>query len=657
VDEAITSLDLTETSEKSPISEPIETEIPPAVSTTQTETMAMEAGLVDQILRFVFGNIMLVGGAIGAIILGVLGFLFIRKRKGESADGDETVAVTDFPDFESTAEATDMPESSSEMDVEAGVVDENDADKNVLIGDVEPDQPSSEIADTPEIEVDAVEEPEDDPLAEVNVFLAYEHFDQAEEFVRDAITNSPENLDFHSKLLEVFYSSGDKVKYEEEARVVNDLVNGEGPHWEMAQIMWQEISPNRALFAEPTDGESDEGDAGEAKAGGIVDLTADDEADEEDGALDFDLGMGGAEDVATNDSEDVLDITSGSDDVLDITGDVGANPEEDLLDITAAVGLDAIDNVVPADEEDFLDISTKQDGEEDLLDVTAHTDLDADDGEDLLDVTAATDTSSVEEESVDSLGSDDSAIADDNALDFDIGGLDVDSTNSDEVNITSGENKSDENIIDFDSSASDSADEDGGIELDLGVDSSDDGGLEISLDGTDDDAGGIELDLGVDSSDDGGLEISLDGTDDDAGGIELDLGVESGDDGIELDMEIENEPSDGDISLDMDIEEEASVPEIEMDSTVKIPNEISIELDSDEDDDDDDDEDHTVFVPRTSDTSEQSVEDEVATKLDLAKAYVELGDNDSASTILDEIIAEGNDAQRQQAEKLKSQLS
>ncbi|MGK0297801.1 MAG: pilus assembly protein FimV, partial [Gammaproteobacteria bacterium] len=218
VDEAITSLDLTETNEETPIPEPIEStnesEIPPAVSTTQTEPMAMDAGLVDQILRFVFGNMMLVGGAIGAIILGVLGFLFIRKRKGESADGDEIAAVTDFPDFESTAEETDMPESMSEMDVEADVENDGDADKKALIGDEESDQLSSEVSDTPVVEPAAVEEPEDDPLAEVNVFLAYEHFDQAEEFVRDAITNSPENLDFHSKLLEVFYSSGDKVKYE-----------------------------------------------------------------------------------------------------------------------------------------------------------------------------------------------------------------------------------------------------------------------------------------------------------------------------------------------------------------------------------------------------------------------------------------------------------
>ena len=47
---------------------------------------------------------------------------------------------------------------------------------------------------------------------------------------------------------------------------------------------------------------------------------------------------------------------------------------------------------------------------------------------------------------------------------------------------------------------------------------------------------------------------------------------------------------------------------------------------------------------------------EIATKLDLAKAYVELGDEDSAKAILDEVIADGNEQQRQQAQELLNQV-
>jgi pilus assembly protein FimV len=49
--------------------------------------------------------------------------------------------------------------------------------------------------------------------------------------------------------------------------------------------------------------------------------------------------------------------------------------------------------------------------------------------------------------------------------------------------------------------------------------------------------------------------------------------------------------------------------------------------------------------------------DEVGTKLDLAKAYVDMGDGDGARSILDEVMEEGDDDQKKQAEELLSQLA
>ena len=48
--------------------------------------------------------------------------------------------------------------------------------------------------------------------------------------------------------------------------------------------------------------------------------------------------------------------------------------------------------------------------------------------------------------------------------------------------------------------------------------------------------------------------------------------------------------------------------------------------------------------------------DEAATKLDLAKAYIDMGDKDGARSILDEVLAEGNEAQKKQASELVAQL-
>ena len=48
--------------------------------------------------------------------------------------------------------------------------------------------------------------------------------------------------------------------------------------------------------------------------------------------------------------------------------------------------------------------------------------------------------------------------------------------------------------------------------------------------------------------------------------------------------------------------------------------------------------------------------DEIGTKLDLAKAYVDMGDSDGARSILDEVLEEGDDTQKQQAEQLLQQM-
>ena len=49
--------------------------------------------------------------------------------------------------------------------------------------------------------------------------------------------------------------------------------------------------------------------------------------------------------------------------------------------------------------------------------------------------------------------------------------------------------------------------------------------------------------------------------------------------------------------------------------------------------------------------------DEVQTKLDLAQAYIDMGDTDGAKGIIDEVLAEGNAAQKRAAMGLLSKLA
>jgi FimV C-terminal domain len=55
--------------------------------------------------------------------------------------------------------------------------------------------------------------------------------------------------------------------------------------------------------------------------------------------------------------------------------------------------------------------------------------------------------------------------------------------------------------------------------------------------------------------------------------------------------------------------------------------------------------------PETADT------EAVDTKLDLARAFLEMGDAEGAKGILEEIRQEGNETQREEAEKLLADIS
>ncbi|MCK4742773.1 MAG: FimV family protein [Sulfuriflexus sp.] len=173
-----------------------------------------------------------------------------------------------------------------------------------------------------------------------------------------------------------------------------------------------------------------------------------------------------------------------------------------------------------------------------------------------------------------------------------------------------------------------------------------------------------DLDLNLEMDDtltiDEPEEISMDTSDDELS-LDMDMDLESldtsddKDDGLSLDM--------GDLTLDIE-EDAAAEPEaaldigeltleIEDDTTASPTEEASfdlgdeIELDVDdmlEDVDSDEDDDGILGM------------DEVATKLDLAKAYIDMGDPDGARAILDEVLTEGNDDQQSEAKGLIEQL-
>lgn len=97
--------------------------------------------------------------------------------------------------------------------------------------------------------------PQEDPLADLNVYLAFERFDQAEALVKDAIERYPQRHEYLLRLLEVYTAARNPLAFEFHARALRDAVGEKSPLMGAALRWWDTISPERPLFEEPLEEE------------------------------------------------------------------------------------------------------------------------------------------------------------------------------------------------------------------------------------------------------------------------------------------------------------------------------------------------------------------------------------------------------------------
>jgi pilus assembly protein FimV len=165
------------------------------------------------------------------------------------------------------------------------------------------------------------------------------------------------------------------------------------------------------------------------------------------------------------------------------------------------------------------------------------------------------------------------------------------------------------------------------------------------------DMGGLDFNLGDEESTKDDLSFDLDtGGESDAGGLSLDMGG-SEDQTAETDMgglDFNMGSDEGTLSMDS-VEETASD-----DSTMAID---TGGLDFDTGDEGGMDLDLNTGASQGGADMDLGGGDEVGTKLDLARAYIDMGDPDGARSILDEVMDEGNDSQKQEAQQLLQQIA
>ena len=157
----------------------------------------------------------------GALLLLALLWLIYRRRRVNSA------VITEDDIYSLRNSATDT------LDAEA-VADE-------------PLMHSIDV-DAPEVATAAKS-----PLAEVDVYLAYEQYPQAESLLRQLIAKEPGNPQLKLRLLELFYLTKNKAAFGTAAENLHTALAGaKGLVWTKAANMGQKLYPDHPLFAQAT---------------------------------------------------------------------------------------------------------------------------------------------------------------------------------------------------------------------------------------------------------------------------------------------------------------------------------------------------------------------------------------------------------------------
>jgi len=632
-----------DTASAAPEAKPVPTTVPAAPTQKSWMDLAMD-------------NILYIGIGAGVLVLGLAALFFMRRRKGEFDD--------EFgEDFD------------GDSDRDFGAADDlafDHDDKTVPLFDADSDE--SDLGREPVL----AEAETEDVVGECDIHIAYGQYDQAEEKLLRALEKDPSNVPVRLKLMEVFAAQGDGDHFD--AHYARLLPLGE-----------KEALDRAAQLRSSIEGIGEFDPAAHAGQGADTRLAAFADNEEpdlslENDTLDFDFNevddlvdsssRTGTDDMASlGDLDFDLHLDSNTDDITRIPEKPSIQSDEqsfdtDLADLEFELGDLEVDSNL---DDTSLDLDLSETSEKPLqldddlsFDFEQPRDLAADDFDDLdADLGLGNDqlTPEFSDNLVAESGSTDFAadlddFADlsneqenldaDDALDFDLD-RDLESAKS----LT-------ETEVSLDS------DGDGGLselgledlqELDTGRERSD-ASTSVSAQATDD----FDMNFDLDS------DINLDELDQELDQLSSDFGTASPASAALMDEPVIDfdepeplaEPS-ADQSPDDEMLEDVVVADAEPlkksgnIASLSLKSAVSsseaansaLEFEIPDFDPENDDDSNLDFL---------SDNDETATKLDLARAYIDMGDSDGAKDILDEILDEGTDQQKKEAEALLSRI-
>lgn len=104
------------------------------------------------------------------------------------------------------------------------------------------------LTDFSRLGLGAIDTHEVDPIAEAEVYMAYGRDAQAEEILKEALNKDPSRHEIALKLLEIYAARKDAQAFETVSSELYASVGGQGPVWQRAAEMGRSIDPSNPLY-------------------------------------------------------------------------------------------------------------------------------------------------------------------------------------------------------------------------------------------------------------------------------------------------------------------------------------------------------------------------------------------------------------------------
>jgi len=605
----------------------------PATEQHSAETVANTAPTpatpstpADPLTRFLNNPVFRAMAGGGLVLLLALVYLVTRRRRSMHQQHDEIAedgTAASLEDVANMVEGDQLEDEAVSAQDDAQTDTDNDAP---MILDTATDEVEKETGDDDNV-------PRDDVIAEADVYLAYGIYQQAQDLLEQAIKENPDRDDYREKLAETHYTSKNKDAFLEVATELKQRTGNEDtPAWRKVVVMGKDMCPEHALFQG-------------SLVGGLDAAALGDKSTE---PMDFDLGINAVEenpdgtehsadtetaelteielqDIETTQIEDDLAAVDKSEALTDI---VNEDNEENSHELDTGLQFDLSETQALTEPEPLAESAEQavetseqeqaEEQEEHILDEEFSLDIDASE----LDI----DEDMVDEDSIE-----ESVASASDEIELDLSAEDLMAETETDTETDTDENdrndESEQVLTPEEVKISDIKPEEQLAEAErneVNVDEKPQDDIAGQpLDETDESPAFNEINLDLSDEE---LEKAL--SDDDHPGemVEIDE-----DQAIEI-----AETDNNDIDDNIEALETAAKAEAEL-------------LAVDEEEEEEEEEEF--------DLSSLDDVDEVSTKLDLARAYLDMGDQEGTKEILQEVLTDGNDEQKQEADELLNRLA